>query len=67
MNIMMVYSYRYCFFDLPVGIVDCQVEGCPSRLYHVCQGEYVLLNDIDFEWSGRFFAIVLMRLGGAES
>ena len=30
-----------------MALVDCQAEGCPSRLYHVCQGEYVAMNEID--------------------
>ena len=29
--------------------VDCQVEGCTSRLYHICQGGYVARHDIDFD------------------
>ena len=47
-NPTMVCSYRYYCIDLPVAIVDCQVEGCLPRLHHVCQGVYVILNDIDF-------------------
>ena len=50
---MMVCSYHFSCLELPVALVGCQVEGCPSRLYHVCQGESVLLNYIDFggaEW-----------------
>ena len=53
MNLTMVYSYRSSYIYLPVALVDFQVEVLPSRLYHVCQGEYVLLNDIDFEWGER--------------
>ena len=34
-------------------LVDFQVDGCPMRLHHVCQGEYVVLNDIDFDGAER--------------
>ena len=53
MNPTMVCSYRSFCIDLPVALVDCQVEGCFSRLHHVCQGGYVLLNDIDFDGAER--------------
>ena len=43
-NPTMVYSSRSSCIDLPVLLVDCQVEDCPSRLQHVCQREYVILN-----------------------
>ena len=49
MNLTMVYSYRSSYIYLPVALVDCQVEGLPSRLHHVCQGEYGILYDIYFE------------------
>ena len=45
----MVYSQCYSCIDLPMALVDCQVEGCPLRFHHFCHGEYVVLNDIDFE------------------
>ena len=45
----MVCSYCYSCLDLPVVLVDCQVEGCPLRLHNVCQGGYWVLNYIDFE------------------
>ena len=45
----MVCSYRYYCLDLPVALVDYQAEGCPSRFHHVFQGEYVLLNDIEYD------------------
>ena len=32
-----------------MALVDFQTEGCPLCLYHVCQGECVVLNDIDFD------------------
>ena len=48
-NPTMVCSYHYSCLDLPVALVDCQVEGCPLRLHRDCQGEYVILNNIDFD------------------
>ena len=36
-----------------MALVDFQVEGCPLRLHHVCQGGYVVLNDIDFDGEER--------------
>ena len=47
MNPEMVCYYRYSCLDLPVALVDSQVEGCPSRLHHISQGEYVAMNEID--------------------
>ena len=32
-----------------MALVACQVEGCPLCLYHVCQGEHVIFNYIDFD------------------
>ena len=29
-------------------LVDCHLEGCPWCLYHICQGYYIILNDINF-------------------
>ena len=52
-NPTMVCSYHSSCIDLPVALVGFQVDGCPSRLNHVCQGEYVLLNYIDFDGSDR--------------
>ena len=43
----MVCSYRSSCLDLPVALVDCMVEGCASRLHHVCQGGYVAMHEID--------------------
>ena len=34
-------------------IVDYKMEVYPSRLHHVCQEGYVLLNDIDFDGADR--------------
>ena len=48
-NLMMVCSYQSFYIDLPVTIVGFQVEGCPSRLHHICQGGYVVFNDIYFD------------------
>ena len=36
-----------------MSLFDCQVEGYPFRLNHVCQGGYVVLNDIDFDGAER--------------
>ena len=30
-------------------VVDCQMNGCESRLYHVCLGEYVAMHEIDLD------------------
>ena len=49
----MVCSYCFSFIDLPVALVDCRVEGCPSRLHHVCQGRYVDMNDINIDGGER--------------
>ena len=50
---MMVCSYCFSCLDLPVELVDCQVEGCSSCLHHVCQGRYGVLNHIDFDGAER--------------
>ena len=51
-----------------MDIIDCQMEGRPSRLYHVFQGEYVILNYINFDRGIKtFVAIILMSLGGGMS
>ena len=52
-NPKMVCSYRYFCIDLPVELVYFQVDGCPLRLHHVCQGGYVVLDDIDFDGAER--------------
>ena len=43
----MVCSYRSSCIDLPVTIVDFQMKGYESRVYHVCQGGYVAMYEID--------------------
>ena len=48
-NPMMACSCRSYCLDLPVVLVDFRVEGCPLRLHRVCQGDYVVLDCIDFE------------------
>ena len=48
-NPTMVCSCHYSCIYLPVALVDFQLEGCPLLLHHVCQGWYVLLDDIDFD------------------
>ena len=46
-NLTIICSYRSSCIDLPVALVDCMVEGCVSRLHHVCKGGYVAMHDID--------------------
>ena len=53
MNLKMVCSYRSYFIDLPVSLVDFQVEGFLSRLHHVCQEEYMDMNGIDLDGGER--------------
>ena len=45
----MVCSYRSSCIDLPVALVGFQLEGCPSHFHHICQGEYVDMNEIDLD------------------
>ena len=45
----MVRSYHSSYLDLPVTFVDCQVEGCASRLHHVYQGGYVAMHEINLD------------------
>ena len=52
-NPKIVFSYRSSCFDLPVVLVDCQVEGCASRLHHVCQGGYVDMHEINLDGAER--------------
>ena len=49
----MVCSCRNSYLDLPVSLVDFQVEGCPLCLRQVCQGGYLILYYIDFEEGDR--------------
>ena len=48
-NLKIVCSYGSSCLDVPVALVDCQTNGCESRLHHVCQGEYVAMHDIDLD------------------
>ena len=48
-NPKIVCSYHHSCIDLPMALVDFQAEGCLLRLHHVCQGEYVVLNGINFD------------------
>ena len=36
-----------------MALVDCQMKGCESRLHHVCQGEYVVMHEIDLDGAER--------------
>ena len=47
----MVCSYRSSCLGLPVALIDCQMKGCESRLYHVCQGGYVAMHEIELDGS----------------
>ena len=48
-NLRMVCSYRPSCIDLPVALVDCQMKNCESLLYHVYQGDYVAMHDVNIE------------------
>ena len=52
-NLKMVCSYGYSCLDLPLGLVDCHIKGCESRLHHVCQEVYVAMHDIDIDGAER--------------
>ena len=52
-NPKMVCSYRSSCLDLPVALVDCQMNGCESRLHHVCQEEYVDIHEIKLDGAER--------------
>ena len=45
----MVCSCLSSCLDLPVTLVDFQMNGCELRLHHVYQGEYVAMHDIDLD------------------
>ena len=49
---MVCYYHSSCLY-LPVVLVGCQVEGCVSRLHHVCQGGYVDMYDINIDGAQR--------------
>ena len=62
----MVRSYHSSCINLPVALVDCQVEGCAARLYHVYQGEHVAMHDINIygsEWNICFNYVDELRMG----
>ena len=52
-SLTMVCSYRSSCIDLPVALVDCWVEGFPSRFHHVYQGGYVAMNEINLDGGER--------------
>ena len=61
----MFCSYHSSCIDLSMSLVDSQVEGFLWCLNFVFQGEYVILNDINFgRDSGIFVANLLASLGG---
>ena len=45
----MVCSYRYYCIDLSVALVDFQMNGCYSLLYHFSQRGYVAMHEIDLD------------------
>ena len=49
----MVCYYRSSCLELPVALVDCHMEGCASRLYHVYQGGYMDMHEIDLDGAER--------------
>ena len=72
---MMMQSCRPSCLGFPVTLVYFQVNGCSRHLYRVCQGEYELLNGIDFDkgerdiWTREFLpssreSLGLLDLGG---
>ena len=32
-----------------MALVDCKMKGCQLLLHHICQGEYVDMNEIDID------------------
>ena len=63
----MACSYRYSCLGLPVTLVDCQMKGLESCLHHVCQGEYVAMQEIELDGSERKICrecIDDLRMGG---
>ena len=52
-NPKMVCSYRFSCLDVPVALVYCHIKVCELRLYHVCPGGYVAMNNIDFDRTER--------------
>ena len=46
---IMVCSYCFSCLELSVALVDFQMKGFVLRLYHVCQGEYVAMHEINLD------------------
>ena len=66
-NPEIVYSYCSSCLNLPVALVDCQMEGCASRLHHFYQGKYVAMHDIDLDGTERKIfrnCVDELRVGG---
>ena len=65
---MIMCYYHYSCIELIVALVNFQVGVCNLRLHHDCQGEYVILNDIDFDGVERkiFCDCVDKLLGGRK-
>ena len=50
-----------------MALVDCQMEGCASRLHHVFQGGYVAMHDINIDGAERKICcdrVDELRMGG---
>ena len=50
-----------------MALVDCQMEGCASRLHHVFQGGYVAMHDINIDGAERKIccdSVDELRMGG---
>ena len=63
----MVCYYCYSCIDLPVVLVDFQVEVCALRLHHVCRGEYVTMHKINIDRVDRKICLDFfdeLRMGG---
>ena len=52
-NPKMLCSYSSSCIDLPVALVDFQVEGFPSHLHQVYKGGYVAVNEINVDTGER--------------
>ena len=51
-NMAIIFSYHSSCHDLPVVLVDFCVGGFLRRLHHICRGDFVLSNYINFHRGG---------------
>ena len=56
----MLCYYCYSCPELPLVLVDFKLEGFPSILQHIFQGDYVLSNDIYVKEGIRIFVVVVL-------